>query len=82
MTTIKRRYKVWVPGVRLFFEVDATITKKRLIFEVNTEGLLKKWRIWAISPDGAQAIGDAVAAHHRQVEMEAWAKLTKETPDE
>lgn len=81
MTPIKRRYTVQVdPGLTI--EVDATITHDRLAFEVDTTGLTESERQWLESPENVQDIGDAVAAHHRQVELEAWAKLTEETPNE
>ena len=80
MTPIKRRYKVWVPDVCLYFEVDATITKDRIAFEVDTTGFIRHWRQWTISPEGCQAIGNAVAAHHHQVEMTAWDKLIRSEP--
>lgn len=73
---ICRKYTVWVPEVKLNFDVAITVTKDRLAFEVETEGLLRRWQNWALSREGANAIGNAVEAHHRQVELEGWAKLT------
>lgn len=73
---ICRRYTVWVPEVRLNFDVNVTVTKQRLAFEVDTEGLLRRWRNWVVSPEGATAIGNAVEAHHKQIELEGWATLT------
>lgn len=77
MNSIKRRYKVQVDP-DLTIEVDATITHDRLSFEVDTTGLTESERQWLESPDNTQTIGDAVAAHHRQVELKAWQDLLKE----
>ena len=76
---INRGYMVCVPNVNLTLLVIATIAEDNVSFQVYLDGLPKRWRAYATSPEGARAINDAAIAHHRQVEMEAWAKLTKET---